>query len=205
MRKDSGATKPRGFSMIELVVGIAIFTIIGAVVAVSVQKTTLAQSDQERIDEAAFNLDQIARAIAFFEPTKPPVSFRYTVGVYPGRLSQLTSPLSTTQTNDCGVVYTAGQVAAWQGGYFLREIPTTNFKIAEGFIANDVLTRVPVNANATLQGVLSISMPNVSIADAIALATEVDNDPTGALGTVRFTANGSQPVTVTYRIEIGGC
>ena len=205
MWKSNKVKARRAFTLTEIIVGVALLTIVGAIVAVTVQKTSVAQSDQERLDEAAYNLDQLARAIAFFEPTKPPLAFRYTVGVYPSRLSHLTSPISTAQTNDCGVAYTAGQVAAWTGGYFLREIPTTNFKVAEGFIANDVMTRVPVNANAGLPAVLSIVMPNVDSADAAGLGSVVDNDPTGTNGSVRFTLNGNSPVTVSYRIEIGGC
>lgn len=205
MWKDSLTVNRAGFTIIEIIVGLALLAVMGAIIAVSVQKTSATLSDNERIDEAAFNLDQLARTIAFFEPTKPPITFRFTVGVYPGRLSQLTAPISTTQTNDCGAVFTAGQVTAWTGGYYLKEIPTTNFKITDGFIANDLLVRTPANANAGLPGVLAIEMPNVTYADAVLLGLAVDNDSTGTLGTTRFTVNGNQPVTVSYRIEVGGC
>src|SRR5687767_12702872 len=85
----------RGLTIIELVVVIAILAILGVVITSAAGGTSAAlQSDQERINEVANELDILARAIAFFEPTKAPFSFKQTVGVYPSRLSQLTDAIN---------------------------------------------------------------------------------------------------------------
>lgn len=194
-----------GFSIIEIVVGVAILAIIGAVVIANVNPAAALSNDIERVNVAADNLDEIARAIAFFEPTKPATSFHQTVGVYPSRLSMLTAQISTSQLNSCDVTFTNQQVNAWTGAYYGREIPTSGFKIADGFIADDTLARNPATNAVQERASLSIIIPNVTADDAAALALTIDGESSGTLGAVRFTANGSNPVTVSYRIEIGGC
>lgn len=194
-----------GFTIVEIIVGVAIISIIAIVVFANVNPTAKASSDSERISIAAANFDELARNIAFFEPTKPAFSFHQVIGVYPSLLSQLTVPITTSQKNDCGVTFTNTQVNTWPAGvYYGRQIPTTGFKIADGFVALDSLVRVPPNNSTLAAGSLSIVVPNVVRGDAASLARIVDGDSTGAIGAVRFPATGD-PVTMSYRIEIGGC
>src|SRR5687768_8164726 len=88
----------RGLTIIELVVVIAILATLAVVITSATGGTSAAlQSDQERINEVANELDVLARAIAFFEPTKAPFSFKQTVGVYPSRLSQLTDAINPSK------------------------------------------------------------------------------------------------------------
>lgn len=193
-------------TVLELAVVIAILGVLGVVIVATTSGSSAAQrSDQDRINEVASTLDQLARAMAFFEATLPKFSFKQTVGVYPGRLSHLTTPISTSQRNSCGAVYTSGEVALWQT-FYTREIPPTGFLIAPGFITQDSLARTPPNTATTLRGELAIVIPNVTRADAALLARTVDGDSSGSAGTVRYTPNdGSSPVTVSYITLVGRC
>lgn len=200
-------SKRKGLTLVELVVVMAILAILAVVIVSTTGGSSAAsQSDQERINEVAKELDVLSRAIAFFEPTKAPTSFKQTVGVYPSRLSHLTDAITPGKQNSCGTNYTSGQAAAWTGGYYTRELPTTGFFMAPGFTLQDVMVRTPVNANSQQHGTLAIVIPNVTLADAQLLDQTVDRDPSATTATVRFTPdNGTSPVTVSYLSAIGGC
>lgn len=199
-----------GLTLVELVIVMAILGILGVVIVSTTSGTSASQqSDQERINEVAHELDLLARAIAFFEPTKPKFSFKQTVGVYPGRLSHLTDAITPSRPNSCGQNYTSAQAALWTGAYFTREIPTAGFLIASGFVTQDVLVRTPETVpipQGPFHGTLAIVVPNVSLADAKLLGMTVDADSTGTIGIVRYTPqNGTSPVTLSYLISVGNC
>lgn len=196
----------RGFTILELAVVIAVLGILGVVIVLTTRGTSASQqSDQERISEIANTLDQLSRAKAFFEATMPAYSFKQTLGIYPGRLSHLTTPITTSQRNSCGAVYTAAQVAQWRS-YYNREIPTAGFLVGPGFITQDSLVRTPPNTATTPAGTLAIVIPNVTRTDAVVLGLTVDQDSTGTVGTVRYApTDGSSPVTVSYITMVGGC
>ena len=196
----------RGLTLVELVMVIAILGVLGVVIVGKTTGTTATQrSDQERINEAGNILDQLSRAMAFFEATLPRFSFKQIVGVYPGRLSHLTAPISTSQRNSCGSFYTAGQVALWQS-FYTREIPTAGFIVAPGFVTQDSLVRTPPNTATTQRAELAIVIPNVTFADAVLLDKTVDGDSSGTAATVRYSpVNGTSPVTVSYITMVGGC
>lgn len=197
----------RGLTLIELVVVIAILGILGVVIVSTTGGSSAAlQSDQERINEVANQLDVLARAMTFFEPTKAAFSFKQTVGVYPSRLSHLTDNITPGKQNSCGANYTSAQAALWLGGYYIRELPAAGFFMAPGFTLQDLLIRTPPNTNTQLHGTLAIVIPNVTLADAQLLDQTVDRDASATLATVRFTPdNGTSPVTVSYLSAVGGC
>lgn len=199
-----------GLTLVELVIVMAILGILGVVIVSTTSGTSASQqSDQERINEVANELDILARAIAFFEPTKPKFSFKQTVGVYPSRLSHLTEPITPSKQNSCGQNYTSGQANLWLGGYYTREIPTTGLFVAPGFVTSDTLFRTPPTfpvPQGPYHGTLAIKIPNVTLADARLLGLTVDGDSTGTVGTVRYTPqNGTSPVIVNYLISVGDC
>ncbi len=197
----------RGFTIIELVVVIAILAILGVVIVSTTGGSSGSlQSDQERINTVANELDILSRALAFFEPTRAPISFKQTVGVYPSRLSHLTDAITTGKQTSCGVNYTAAQAALWTGGYYIRELPTTGLFLARGFTLQDVLVRTPANVNTQQHGTLAIVIPAVELSDAMLLDQTVDGIPSATDATVLFTPNNSTtPVTVSYLSAIGGC
>lgn len=203
-------TLRKGLTLVELVIVMAILGVLGVVIVSSTGGTSAAaQSDQERINGVANDLDILARSIAFFEPTKPKFSFKQTVGVYPSRLSHLTEPITPSKQNSCGQNYSSAQAAAWLGGYYSREIPTTGLFIASGFVTSDTLFRTPPTfpvPQGPFHGTLAIKIPNVTLTDAKLLGMTVDGDSTGIVGTVRYAPqNGTSPVIVNYLISVGDC
>lgn len=198
-------SRRRGFSFPEIIVGLAILGILATVIFAQVSTASATASAQDRIAVVAAKLDELARAIAFFESTKPATSFRQTVGVYPSRLSQLVTAITAADANSCTALYTSGQVAAWKGNYYSQNIPVGGYKLEEGFTTQDLLSRQPANTSIVSAGVLNIIIPGVARSDAAALSLAVDGDSTGTLGAIRYTASGDLPVTVSYRIEVGGC
>ncbi|MEX1186498.1 MAG: prepilin-type N-terminal cleavage/methylation domain-containing protein [Gemmatimonadaceae bacterium] len=197
----------KGFTVLELAVVIAILGVLGVVIVSSTGGMSASErSDQARINEVAHTLDRLSRAMAFFEATLPKFSFYQTVGAYPGRLSHLTTPITTLQRNSCGALYSSTNVLAWVGGYFTQDIPTSGLFIAPGFLTADSLVRTPPDVATVPAGTLAIVIPNVTRADAILLAWTIDGDSTGTLGTVRYSPNdGSSPVSVSYLTMVGGC
>ena len=196
----------RGLTIIELVVVVAILGILGVVIVSTTGGTSAAlQSDQERINEVASQLDILSRAIAFFEPTKSPISFKQTVGDYPSRLSHLSTPISPTKQNSCGASYTTADSLAWTGGYYVRELPPSGLFLAGGFTLQDLMVRNPANTATQQHGNLAIVIPNVVLSDAQLLDQTVDRDPGATAATVRYTPTNTPTVTVSYLINIGGC
>jgi len=188
-----------------MVVVLAILGVLSTAIYTTVSSSISVKNDIDRINNVAKTLDDLSRAMAFFEPTRQAFTFHQTIGVYPGRLSHITTVITASQRNSCGAFYSAGNVAAWTGGYYSRELPPAGFPIDAGFTSQDSLVRTPSNTGGTPNGTLAIVIPGVSAADAQMLASTVDGDSTGTVGTVRFTGNGSNPVTVSYLTAVGGC
>lgn len=224
----------RAVTIVEVVVTLTILAVISTVVVSSISSRT--GGAIERVDRAAFVLSKLADATVRFSNANYNAAqrgFSQQVGgtnpggVNPGRLSQLTNAITQTDVNNitnknsCGGNYTAGQVALWTnttngGPFYPRPVTTGGFKIAEGFVADDtlsrydpagVVTKVPsggVNEFST-PGTLAIVLQGVPIEDAEALLLATEGDQSGTAGSVRFTRNGTRPVTVYYHMAIHGC
>ena len=223
----------RGFTLVEMVVAVAIMGVMGVTLFVANAATSQRGLHEfDNVEKAARTLTDLSEAIALWTERRsgPPTSFFHVIGSNPGALSHLTTPITTTQRNSCGLGtplnnatrYGNSQVGLWEGQFFRQELPTTGFLIAPGFFANDVLLRYSANfnpngppyfvqeyfptGNTTTAGTLAIVMPNVKHSDAVALAQRVEGDTTGIFGAVRFTRNTNDaPVTVEYHIGIHGC
>jgi len=226
-------------TLVEVVVTVAILAIFATVVLSSVAGSARTGGDAKRIADAAAMLERIRDAAArynFGDPSTGGISGRAILGdtsftskisgpgnlrggVNPSRLSQLTNRIATTDLNSCGGAF--GALASnWTQNFFNQPIEVGGtFKITDGFIANDQLERYnPAGAQANLAptssvtgaGTLAIVIPNVSLADAQALAALMEGDQPTPLGSgnfavVRFTPSGNAPVTVRYHMAIHGC
>ena len=215
-----------GFTIFELLVALAIVLTLGAVTLSTFNP--IAESDVDRARLAAEKLNDIHEAINGFEPTLRPTSFKQnmitisnTKGVNPLRLSDLTTKISSVvgaanSQNSCGNTYLAAEVTNWSstGPYWDGVVSNGQVVLAPGFVANDlmVVTQVdPANfgsgVGSNIGQYLAIRMPSVALEDAQNLAELVDGDETGVgtLRTVKFTAAGSNPVSVDYIVLINGC
>lgn len=227
------ALRKRAFTLVEMIVAIAIIGVIGVTVFVANASTSQrGLSELDNVEKAARTLTDLSEAIALWTERRagPPTSFYHIIGSNPGRLSQLTTPITTSDRNSCGLGtplnnatrFGNNQIGLWEGQFFRQELPTTGFLVAPGFFANDVMLRYSAVYNPggppyfvqeyfptgdeTTAGTLAIVMPNVRYTDAVALAQRVEGDTVGIFGAVRFTRNTTNtPVTVEYHIGIHGC
>jgi type II secretory pathway pseudopilin PulG len=236
-----GRRAPRrsAVTLIEVVVTVAILAIFTTVIVVNVEGSSRLGGNANRIQEAAEMLERLRDAAVRYnygDPSTAGLSGRTVLGdtsftakisgvanlrggVNPSRLSQLTNRIATTDLNSCGGTF--GTLANnWTQNFFNQPIAFNGtFKIADGFIANDLLERYnPAGALANLAptssvtgaGTLAIVIPNVALADAQALAALMEGDQPTPLGSgnfavVRFTPSGNAPVTVRFHMAIHGC
>ena len=215
----------QGFTLIEAIVGITIASVLATAFYLTMKLNTVGGSTQdaaERASNTAVALFDIVNSIAALETTNPPYSFKQTVGAYPTRLSQLTTPLVAGDRNSCDRVEDAylttavpqfpanpGYVLGWKGPYSVYTFPTGGaIQLASGFIAQDDLVRVPTSPvnnakDAEWAGRLQIVFPTVTQSDAQALDAAVDLTISGTSGTVRYTA--TDPTAVQYEIRVSRC
>src|ERR1043165_6338411 len=101
----------RGISLAEVIVATAILAIVGSIVIST--GFVVSTSDRDRYATVADTLGRLAQTIAGNDPTNDQASFKWVIQRYPWKLSQLTSPITTSQTDICGVPYTATHTARW--------------------------------------------------------------------------------------------
>jgi prepilin-type N-terminal cleavage/methylation domain-containing protein len=182
LRRRSG-----GFTFIELIVGLAIMTMIAAVVTPVLVGTL----DKARIEEARHSLENLAEGIVNFEDD---------VREYPGHLTQLYDPISSSDRDICGQTYNGGDVNRWEGTYIDRIVPPSGLPVFIGSAQNQ-LTRISFGVT-----VLLITVSGVTEDDAIALNEIVDDDGNSLAGTIVWLPTGSNDmVTLYYTIPINGC
>ena len=233
--------RPRtgGVTLVEVVVSLAILAIFGTVVIANVEGSARTGGEAKRIADAAKVLERLRDATVrynFGDPSLTGLTTRNIAGdtsftskisglanlrggVNPARLSYLTNKIATTDLNSCGGTL-AAVATNWTQNFFTQPIaPGGTFKIADGFVANDLMVRYnPAGAPAVLAptssvvgaGTLAIVIPNVALSDAEALAALMEGDQPTPLGSgnfavVRFTPSGNAPVTVFYHMAIHGC
>lgn len=131
-----------------------------------------------------------------------PPAFYSVVKEYPGHLNDLIIPITTSNTNSCGNFYKASPgVNNWLGPYHLIPFdPASGYTLSKGIVAEDSLVRTTFTNGGVALGIV---MKRVELADAQAIKARID----GTSGdTVGFVPNGTDPITVTYRIPISaGC
>lgn len=222
-----GTSRRTAFTLIEVVVGVTIAAVLAFAFYVTLGgadsgSSSSADDRARRAGEAATLLHDIARAIAALETTNPPESFLQTVGAYPNTLSQLTTPITTTDRNSCNrasdrYLGTAvptpptnpGYVLGWKGPYYRMDFVAGGAtQIANGFALQDDLIRSPATPPPTPRpdeqaGRLLMRMNTVTQLDAQALDAIVDYTISGTAGTVRYA--GTDPTTVDYAITVSRC
>lgn len=175
-------TRRAGFTIIELIVGLAIMLMMAAVVA----PVSISALDRARIDRAAKVLENFADGIG---------AFKTDVKEWPGQLSQLSDPITTSQANLCGRYYNGIEAARWLGPYVNRVIPSTGVLVGIGTAENQ-LTQDP--RGTPTDNLIKITIPSVSEGDAILLNEVVDGDNSSSGGTVHWTAPDSRGLVTTY-------
>lgn len=186
-----------GFTLVEIVVVLVIVLALAAVIAPGV----IGQIEHERLERSARSIRAIADAID--DPARGAGSFRQHVGVYPGALSHLTRPVSTTDSNICGMSYTPEDSAGWSGPYLNRVVPPEGIRLPLG-TALDTLVRELVGSRP--DPVVRITVAGVQLEEARALDAILDGVESGATGGFRW--GGADPEGFTsagYLLPVKDC
>jgi prepilin-type N-terminal cleavage/methylation domain-containing protein len=178
----------RGVTLIEIVVAVAIITILAAALAPSV----IGALDRNRVEDASESIDALVSAMS---------DMRLDNQDWPGKLSHLAAPISIADKNICGNAYSSGKVSQWAGPYVSRTVPTTGIPIGIG-TARDSLVREVISGQ---DAYLKMQIDDVTAEDASSLDDIYDKDGSSA-GTIRWgSASATGQVTLYVLRPIRGC
>ncbi len=181
-----------GLTLIEIVVVIAVLLIL----AVAVTPSMITNLNRDRVSTAVETFQDLTEAMS---------EMRKDNQDWPGKLSHLARPITTSDRNVCGVTYASGKVSNWGGPYLDRSVPSTGLPLSIG-VAKDTLYRSALSGQ---DGLLTMEVPSVSQEDALAVNASVDNDGDVAgrtTGTVQWSTTDAEGlVTLFYYRPIRGC
>lgn len=183
------AYRRAGFTLVEVIVTILVIVVLGAVMLPNL----LGPVDRARVDQAIESLDAFNDAMTTARDDNQD---------WPGRLSHLAWPITTSDTNICGDTYAQGKVNNWAGPYLDRNVPASGVPIGIG-VAQDSLVRQVISGQ---DGYLIIQVTGVTEEDAEAVNREFDADGDPAGGSIRWTApDASGLVRLDFYRPIRGC
>lgn len=188
----------QGFSVLEVAIAVAIIALLSA----SIFPVVAEKSRYSRVTHAARVSRELADAVS---------KFRKDVGLNPGTLMQLTTPITTADVNSCGATYVTADVNKWVGPYYRFPLSTAGFPLSEdqfGRVQN-ALVRAPATA---APGTTAIQITGVPLESATELNSLVDGELATVelnrtTGRVRWTspADANGFVTVAYHVAVNGC
>ncbi|HKJ91542.1 MAG TPA: prepilin-type N-terminal cleavage/methylation domain-containing protein [Longimicrobiales bacterium] len=175
----------RGFTLIEVIVALAIMITLAAVVVPSV----VSSLDRARVDRAQESLQGIADAITAFQGD---------VNTYPASLTQLIVAVQNQDPDICGNGIQNKDARNWTGPYLHRVLASGGLPVGIG-TANNAFSVVAATN-------MAISVTGVELADAEALDDRVDGDGTQSSGTVQWSApDADNFVTLYWVVPFSGC
>ena len=177
----------RGFTVVEILVAMAILVILGALLVPAIIGTV----DRARVEGAEDSLDAIADGITLFADQ---------VNEYPASLTQLVVPITGADTDICGATYTGGEQNRWAGPYLDRALPATGVPVGVGTADNAFGVLADPSRIDYLQVVIREVLPE----DASALDQRIDGGDGASAGALRWTA-GADLVTAYYLIPFPDC
>ncbi len=184
-----------GFTLIEVLVAAAII----AALSVIVFPVVAEQVERRRVDSAVTTLKNLADAVT---------AFRANVGMNPGNLVHLSSPITSTDLNSCGSSYGTPAANLWAGPYYTKQLLlSTGLPLSEDNLGRvqNVLARNP--AGVGTPGTLAFQVTGIPLEKVTEIDASVDGDGGMATGRVRWTtpADASGHVTMSYHVAINGC
>lgn len=182
-------SRRRGFTLIEVIVALAIMVTLAAVVLPSV----VSSLDRARLDRAQDSLQAIADAV---------VAFHNDVDRYPATLTQLIDPLDNSARDICHRTIPHSERRNWNGPYIHRVLASGGLPVAIGTAADDFT----VITNSGSSDEFMIVVNNVELADAEGLDDHVDGDGSQSSGTIQWTSpDADNFVTLGWVLPFPGC
>lgn len=181
-----------GYALLGAVVVMIVIVLIGAAVAMPMVATA---EDQRRVAYTRDLLEYLTD-----EPNLTMERFNDNVNTWPGALSHLSTPITTSDEDICGKTYPNGRVGNWEP-WVDRMLPQSGTPTGIG-IANDTLE------HQTITGVdyIAIVIPGVDLDDAERFERRVDATFSSTDGRVRWSAADAEGVvTVRWLKEFDGC
>jgi prepilin-type N-terminal cleavage/methylation domain-containing protein len=183
------------FTLIEVIVAAAIIATLSAIIFPVVAE----QIERRRVDNAVTTLKNLADAVT---------AFGVDVGMNPGSLVHLSSPITSADPNSCGSSYGIPAATQWAGPYYTKQLLiSTGLPLSEDNLGRvqDALVRDPVGVSTP--GTLAFQVTGIPLEKATEIDDAVDGDSNGSTGRVRWTtpADASGHVTMSYHVAINGC
>lgn len=184
-----------GFTVVEVIVATAIIAALSAVIFPVVAE----QIERRRVDSAITTMKGLADAVT---------AFRVNVGMNPGRLVHLSSPILNTDLNSCGSAYGTPAAAAWVGPYYTRRVLiASGLPLSEDNLGRvqDLLVRYPA-PNSTA-GSLAFEVTGMPLDKAVEFDAAVDGDENSGTGRVWWdpTPDANGHTTMSYHVAVNGC
>ena len=185
----------QGFTLIEVVVATAIVAALTAVIFPVVAE----QIERRRVESAIVTLKNLADAMT---------AFRVNVGMNPGRLVHLSSPITGTDLNSCGGVYGTPAASAWAGPYYTKQLLVdTGLPLSEDNLGRvqNLFVRAP--AAVSTPGTLALRITGIPLDKVTEIDAVLDGDGGATTGRVRWItpADANGHVAMSYHVAINGC
>lgn len=189
--ENAGPVRRTGFTLIEVVVVLAIIAILGAVLVASLAR----RPADAQAAAIARTLDALGEGV---------LEYRTDVRRYPSGLRHLSTPPPNGTTDLCGRPLPAPFRASWRGPYVGRVIPAAGFPVGDARVDEAVETE-PATFTPGTSGLLVFTVVDVDSVVAIDLEHDYDATEDLGAGTVRWTATGAGQGTLRYALPVTGC
>ena len=190
MSGSGGRVRRAAFTLVEVIVALAVLLILAAVAIPQIG----GYLDQKRIEGTAAQLI-IVRDALYLTGT----GFRQVIQANASELSHLSSPLTASDNDSCGSVFSSAERNRWpNGGPFVNFVIDATSGMATPIgLANNALIRAPTTATTGVTNRLRITWTNASLADAEAFDLYVDGTAGWNAGTVQWTPQAGIDGVVT--------
>lgn len=179
------AARRRGFTLPEVLVSTAILVLLAAMTLPSL----VSYKNAKDARSVASTLTSLSLSLNNPNASLGNIGFIQRVGVYPGFLSQLITPISTSATSCSGAAYTSTNVSGWSAGAPY----TTALVIATKGIPTPLgWIRDTVYQSATTHYV-ELRLDSVETEDAQNIDLAVDLFQDSTLGVLRYEAEPTAP------------
>ena len=134
------------------------------------------------------------------------LQYRENTGRYPHELVELTTrPTVGVSLDACGTAVVTSTAANWSGPYLSASVTTSGLQSGDAIIANSLQRNPLVATPSTMNGVLQLSVSNVTGTSAGDLEASFDTGNDLDHGTITWIPTTGIIGTLTFAIPVRGC